>query len=159
MARRKNDAERGPFGAWAYNTRTALDLKVEAVIAALPTTYHPATLRKAEGGTVPPGLRMWRELGNLYMKRADERHVPIDAQPRMRPEPAGTTESPDALVAALTAQTEAINALVGLLRPLIDQAVEGSEGRLRAVEGAVAILVPQVERALQARSARRETAG
>lgn len=133
MARRKSDAERGPFGAWAYNTRTALDLSVEAVIAALPTTYHPATLRKAEGGTVPPGTRMWRELGNLYLKRAEERHVPIDPQPRMGPEPAGATESTDALVAALTAQTEAINALVGRLDVLTAGQVTSAGEMMRAL--------------------------
>lgn len=115
MARKKTDAERGPIGAWAYNTRDALGLSVEQVIPLLPTTYHPATLRKAEGGTVPPGTRMWRELGNLYGQLAEERHVPIDAQPRLASEPTGATETPVDLVEAINAQTEAINALVDRL--------------------------------------------
>jgi hypothetical protein len=116
MARRKTDAEVGPLGVWAYNTRVTLDLSVEGVIAALPTDYHPATLRKIEGGSAPPGSRMWRELWNLYSRLAEEGGVPIDPQPRLRPEAPEATETPDALVAALRDQTAAINALVEEMR-------------------------------------------
>jgi hypothetical protein len=116
MARRKSPAEVGPLGVWAYDTRDALDLSVEAVVAALPTTYHPATLRKVEGGSARPGTRMWRELGNLYAKRAAELGVAIDPQPRLAPEPAGSTETPDSLVMALIAQTAAIRELAAEIR-------------------------------------------
>ena len=87
MARRKSDAEVGPLGVWAYNTRDALDLSVEAVIELLPTTYSTATLRKVEGGSSRPGVRMWRELGNLYAEQAASRNVDIEPQPRLTPEP------------------------------------------------------------------------
>jgi hypothetical protein len=86
MARRKSAAEVGPLSVWAYDTRDALDLSVEAVVAALPTTYHPATLRKVEGGSARPGTRMWRELGWLYTERAAERGIDIEPQPRLGPE-------------------------------------------------------------------------
>jgi len=138
MARRKHDADVGPLGVWAYNTRDALDLSVEAVVAALPTHYHPATLRKVEGGSAQPGSRMWRELGNFYVRVAEERQVPIDTQPRLRPEPTTATETPDPLVAAIMAQTEAINALVRELALSRAAQVEATEVAFRALGALVA---------------------
>lgn len=116
MARRKSPAEVGPLGVWAYDTRDALDLSVEAAVAALPTQYHPATLRKVEGGSARPGTRMWRELANLYTKVAAAKGIAIDPQPRLTPEPLETTESGDALIRALEAQTAAISELVAEVR-------------------------------------------
>lgn len=46
----------------------------------------------------------------------------------------GSTASDDDLVAALRDHTIAISALVDLLRPLVEQADEGTAARLRAVE-------------------------
>lgn len=112
MARRKSDAEVGPLGVWAYDTRELLDLKLEAVIAALPTVYHPATLRKVEGGSARPGRRMWRELLAFYTRIAAERGIALDPQPKLDPEPLGATETADPLIRALMAQTAAITALV-----------------------------------------------
>lgn len=109
MARRKSNAEVGPFGVWAYDTRIALDLSVEGVIAALPTHYHPATLRKIEGGSSAPGTRMWRELRDLYTRLATEGQVAIDPQPRL-PGDEPPTASPD-LAQALVDLTEEIGAL------------------------------------------------
>ena len=114
MARRKSPAEVGPLGVWAYDTRDALDLSVEAAVAALPTQYHPATLRKVEGGSARPGTRMWRELGNLYARIATEKGVAIDPQPRLTPEPLEATQGGDsaavvaAVAAAIDRQTQAI---------------------------------------------------
>ena len=110
MARRKSDAEVGILGVWAYNTRDALDLSVEEAVAALPTTYHPATLRKVEGGSARPGTRMWRELGNLYGRLAAERGIDIEPQPRLRPESLDATESPDSLLTAVRLLVETIGA-------------------------------------------------
>jgi hypothetical protein len=96
---------------WAYDTRDALDLSVEAAVAALPRQYHPATLRKVEGGSARPGTRMWRELGNLYSRIAAERGVAIDPQPKLKPEPVETLPADAALVSAidrLTAQVARI---------------------------------------------------
>lgn len=138
MARRKTGAERGPFGAWAYNTRDALDLSVEAIVAALPTHYHPATLRKVEGGggalRTPPPSRMWRELSNLYSRLADEQKLAIDPQPRLGPEPPGAAQSPDPLIVALTAQTTAITALVGEMRLARERDQDAAAAILRAAE-------------------------
>jgi hypothetical protein len=66
VARVKSADERGPIGAWAYEARVEHDLSVEQVIEALPTRYHPATLRKVESGSAKPGRRMLRELALLY---------------------------------------------------------------------------------------------
>ncbi len=133
MARRKSDAEVGPLGVWAYNTRDALDLSVEAVIAALPTTYSTATLRKVEGGSSRPGVRMWRELANLYTALAAEKGVDIESQPRLGPEPAEATQTPDALVLALVAQTEAISALATEIRLARAEELVTREEMMRAL--------------------------
>lgn len=153
MARRKSPAEVGPLGVWAYDSRDALDLSVEAVVAALPTTYHPATLRKVEGGSARPGTRMWRELGNLYAKVAAEKGVALDPQPRLTPEPLEPTETPDALVAALQAQTAAISELVAALRD------DSLEVRLRVLEAVVLPRERPGDEGLPERSAPRATAG
>ena len=118
---------------WAYDTRDALDLSVEAAVAALPTQYHPATLRKVEGGSARPGTRMWRELGNLYARLASEKGAAIDPQPRLAPEPTGLTESPDSLIQALRDQAAAIDrqtakmgALVDAIRALVEGPYDGA---------------------------------
>ena len=131
MARRKSDAEVGTLGVWAYNTRDALDLSVEEAVAALPTTYHPATLRKVEGGSARPGTRMWRELGSLYARIAAEKGIDLEPQPRLRPEPLETTETPDTLVGALAIQTAAINGLVAKLDLLAEAVAELLAERVR----------------------------
>jgi hypothetical protein len=122
MARRKTDAERGPFGAWAYNTRVLLDRSVEEIVSMLPTTYHPATLRKVEGGTPTgsrPPARMWRELGALYAKLAKAGNTDIDAQPRLNPEPADG--EPADLASALRDLTVELTAWRTERQGLIDQ--------------------------------------
>jgi hypothetical protein len=110
MARRKSDAEVGTLGVWAYNTRDALDLSVEEAVAALPTAYHPATLRKVEGGSARPGTRMWRELDRLYARVAQEKGIDIEPQPRLRPEPPQATETPDSVLAAVRLLLDEIRA-------------------------------------------------
>ena len=112
MARRKSDAEVGPLGVWAYDTRDALDLSVEAVVAALPTAYHPATLRKVEGGSARPGTRMWRELAAYYGRVAQEKGIDLEPQPRLRPEPLEATETADPVALAIRDQTAAIVAAI-----------------------------------------------
>jgi len=129
MARRKHDADVGPLGVWAYNTRDALDLSVEAVVAALPTHYHPATLRKVEGGSAQPGTRMWRELGNYYTNEAERRNVPIDSQPRLGPE----SVTPEDL------------SLAAAIRELVAELRESRKERA-AVEARLAVLEPVVKR-------------
>jgi len=75
----KSDAERGPFGAWAFHARDQLDLSVEQVADDLH--YHPASLRKMESGSAPASRRMRRELPGLYRRRALEKGISIPPAP------------------------------------------------------------------------------
>ncbi len=76
-----SDEERKPLGAWAYNTRDMLGLSVEQVVADLPSTPHPATLRKIEGGKSKPGRALLRELHALYRKSGREQGIIVAAPP------------------------------------------------------------------------------
>jgi len=65
----KSPAERGPIGAWAYESRTEADLSVPAVIEQLArrgVRVTEATLRGIEGGSKKPGRRLLRELASIY---------------------------------------------------------------------------------------------
>lgn len=128
MARRKSDAEVGPLGVWAYNTRDRLDVSVEEVIAALPTTYHPATLRKVEGGSAQPGSRMWRELGELYGRLAAERTIVLEPQPRLRP--AAANDDPIGMADLV----RAINDLVTEMRLARERDQDAAAAMVRAAE-------------------------
>lgn len=103
MAHVKSPEERGPIGAWAYEARVERELSVEQVIEALPTRYHPATLRKVESGSAQPGRRMLRELAAYY--GGEPPGVPLESP-----------TAPDKLVEAIQAQTAAIRELVAELR-------------------------------------------
>src|SRR6185369_13757403 len=109
MARRKSDAEVGPIGVWAYDSRIALDMKVEGVVARLPGQTNPATLRKIEGGSGKPSPRLWGELAKLYRRVADEKGVTLEPQPRLRPDNVPADQDGDT------------GALVGAVRELVDE--------------------------------------
>lgn len=128
----KTPEERGPLGAWAYETRDQLGLSVEQVVYALPKRPNPATLRKAESNSSDMSRPLWRALVAYYQRMARERGVPIDPPPLFGDERAPTGD----LAAALARQTAAIEALVAELREArLDRA------RLEGVERAVATLV------------------
>jgi hypothetical protein len=129
----KSDIERGPEGAWAYRTRTILDLSVEQVIERLPTRYNPATLRKVEGGSAKAGRRMLGELWDLYRAEAEARGK-IIAPPTGLVTPAASS---DPVVAAIDRQTKVMEDLVGELR----LARSGESVRLAALEQVVEQLV------------------
>lgn len=94
----KSPEERGPLGAWAYETRVILDLSPEAVVRRLPVPssgrpYDPATLRKAEADSRHMSGPLWRALTALYPMIARERGVsiaphPVDRRERAAPDPA-----------------------------------------------------------------------
>lgn len=75
----KTDAERGPFGAWAFHARDALNLSVEEVASRLG--YHPASLRKVESGSAPASRRLVRELPALYGDLATEKRLTLPPAP------------------------------------------------------------------------------
>lgn len=89
----KSDFERGPFGAWAFHARDALDLSVEEVASRLG--YHPASMRKMESGSAPPSRRMIRELPALYGEIAGEKSVTLPPPPAGEPE--GPTDAASAI--------------------------------------------------------------
>lgn len=87
-------------------------------------------------------LTGWKIPQSVYAEWESGRRLPSEANlDRLRsfygdaPE---ATETPDGLVAALTAQTAAISELVAVLRS------EETEARLRALEAAVALLAQRV---------------
>lgn len=122
----KTPAERGPFGAWAAETRDRLDLAAETVAEAI--SYDDSTLRKVEGGSAPASRRMRRELPAYYRRIAAEKGVTIDPPPTEEP-PASPTGDLTALLVKLDRQTDAINrlaaALEGMVRAPTDPSPEG----------------------------------
>lgn len=99
MAHVKTPEERGAIGAWAYEARDRLGLSVEQVIERLPTRYHPATLRKVEGGSAKAGRRMLRELADLYVSVGREARVAVLAPPGQK-ETDPSTKGEAGLIAA-----------------------------------------------------------
>ena len=110
MAHVKTPEERGPVGAWAYDARIGAELSVEQVIEKLPTRYHPATLRKVEGGSAKAGRRMLRELATVYHSEP----------PGLAPEPqpadgAAIVAAIDRLTTAIETQTrQQVSGMAGL---------------------------------------------
>jgi hypothetical protein len=140
MARRKTNAEVGPLGVWAYDSRDLLGLSVEQVIERLPTKYNPATLRKVEGGSAKPGRRMWRELQALYRQEAEAAGVTITPQPPSVPDE--PLSEPD-LVIAIRAQTEAISELAAQVKAML----EAQPAQAKEIGREVALAVLEATRA------------
>lgn len=106
------DVERGPLGAWAYNTRDSLGLSVEQVAEALPSKPHPATLRKLEGRNGRAGRVLIRELDALYRATAREKNLSVSGPP-VGGKP--VVDQSD-VAAAIDRQTEVMRLLVEELR-------------------------------------------
>lgn len=100
-----------------------------------PDPERLAAVARATGGDLNEWLALSNQLGSA----------------------AGLT-APDDLAAAIRAQTEAITALVNLVRPLVEQAQERTEARLRALEAIATSLAPRVDAGSGGRSARPSTA-
>lgn len=65
----KTAAERGPIGAWAYESRDAADLSPEEVAERLTRMGQPvlaATIRGIEGGSKKPSRRLLKGLATIY---------------------------------------------------------------------------------------------
>jgi transcriptional regulator with XRE-family HTH domain len=114
VAHLKTPEERGAIGAWAYETRDRLGLSVEQVVERLPTRYHPATLRKIEGGSAKAGRRMLRELAELYLAEGKARGIAVIGPPGSRQD-----ESGDDVAAAIRDQTKAIETQTAVMRDLL----------------------------------------
>lgn len=90
----KTDAERGPWGAWAYNARARFP-ELTAPQVARAIGYSEGALRKVEAGSPgqnPPARPLRRKLAEYYMRLAAERGVVIDPPPsdvghQLEPEP------------------------------------------------------------------------
>jgi hypothetical protein len=79
-APRKTGAERGPLGAWAYGTRTLIDISVEDAARAAGVT--PPTLRKIEGGSNrAPARRVVWDLWQYLDERGTEQRIPVPPPP------------------------------------------------------------------------------
>jgi hypothetical protein len=152
----KTPEERGELGAWAYETRVRLDLSVEAVAAGLPRPLNPATIRKAEGDSRNMSRPLWRALTTFYKEAARRKGVQIAQPPTFAGLPTATDQSD--LARAIQSQADAINALVDVLRPIVEEA-ETREARLRALELAVALLAPQPDEVPQEQRAHQGNEG
>lgn len=151
MAVRKPDAEVGPLGVWAYNTSRSLDLSAEQVAHRVGASA--SYIRKIEGGSQRrPGRALVEAMDNYFREVAAERNRTVAGPPGdwaiRRPPPASDQA---ALVAA-------INDLVLLLRPIVEQA-DSIEARLRSLETAAKLRGPGVGAARRERSAPRATTG
>lgn len=107
MARRKSDSEKGPIGAWATRQRERMGWKPADVVQAMSATGQPiteGTYRGIEAGPRPPSKHIVRALERVFESEAPDPSAP-------------SVEAADmtALVAALGAQTAAINRLVDYL--------------------------------------------
>lgn len=143
----------------------------------MPTPLHlkPATaawiVRERRRLTLKPrdvaqrlgdlGLTVSEDTVKVWESNADRRPSPnLEGLERLfgskAPERSNHAEQPG-LVAAIRDQTQAISELVALLHPLVADATEGKESRLRTVEAAVALLARPDGATRRARSAPRGT--
>lgn len=126
MATVKTPEERGPLGAWAYDSRDRLGLSVEQVAVALPRPVNPATIRKAEADSKDMSKPLWRALTTFYREVAKERNVALDALPAVAPEPPVQTTTAD-LMRVISSQAAAIDRLVERIDLLLGRDVLASE--------------------------------
>lgn len=152
MAPRKSDAEVGPAGVWAYNTRTALGLSAEEVSRRVH--YSPATIRKVEGGSNPrPSRALLTALYRLYVEVGEEVNVPVKEPPGLQRHSPPSSDLA-ALIAALDRQTEAITRQADLVEQLLGRWA-GLVMQQTADPDVLGVLAPLVEAAGQ-RAAERE---
>lgn len=131
MAAVKTPEERGPLGAWAYDTRDRLDLSVEQVAVALPKPVNPATIRKAEADSKDMSRPLWRQLTDYYRDVARAKNVALDAMPVVQAD-AATPPSAAELLGVIALQTEAINRLIERLDSMASVAIrDGVRDALR----------------------------
>jgi hypothetical protein len=146
----KTPEERGPLGAWAYDSRDRLDISPEQVVELLGK-YDTSTIRKAEGNSEAMSRPLWRALTQLYARLASERSVTLDAMPTF-----GEAEQATGDQAALAA---AINALVAELQAARTERAM-TEARLRTLESTVeSLLGPRDDATFPGRPIRPETTG
>jgi hypothetical protein len=123
----KTDEERGhPAAAWAYNTRTKLELSDREVVDRLGK-YDTASLRKAESNSENLSRPMWRALVPLYQQIAAERGIVLPVPPAFHESAPKGTGSDPALAEAIREQTRVMSELVFELR----RQAEGQQAFLR----------------------------
>lgn len=123
----KTPSERGPFGAWLVEQRTALsttrgrkvlqrDVVIELAAAGYP--IEESYYRALEGGSKLPGRELRDRLGQFFGA----------SPPTSRPHPAADTGE---VVAAIREQTAAISELALSVRLLVAATLKGDEDALR----------------------------
>jgi transcriptional regulator with XRE-family HTH domain len=133
MAVRKPDAEVGPLGVWAYNTRMLLELS--DVQVAERAGVVKATIRKIEGGSnKSPSRRLVFEMYRYFREVGERQDLPVEPPPGYLGEL--PTPEPDSLVAVLSAFSVEIQAA--------RTERETFEERLRTVEAAVQSLLKRL---------------
>lgn len=157
MATVKTPEERGPLGAWAYDSRDRLDISPEQVVELLGK-YDTSTIRKAEGNSEAMSRPLWRALTQLYARLASERSVTLDAMPTFGEVDQATGDQSD-LITALNRQSLAIESLVTLLIPLLGDKATDVVGRLDELEAVVDGLVGLGTEGATDPTAPRETEG
>lgn len=137
----KSPEERGPLAAWAYESRTSLDLSPEAVVHALGK-YNPATIRKAEADSKDMSAPLWRSLVALYSRLARDKSITLAPVPISAglPQPAGDL---NALIRALEAQTRAIEGLVRAIEDQSDERLAGGQATALFLGVIARALAPQ----------------
>jgi hypothetical protein len=147
------DEQRGTRAAWLRRHRIARFGSGQGGLAALSEELR---VRGAFRG--PETIKGW--------EASDDRSpIPVDVVPHLveifgdpYPAPLKPVTTAD-LVAALAAQTQAITELIALVRPLVAESGESIEARLRSLETAARLRVPEGDAARRGRSAPRATTG
>lgn len=163
-ASRKTDAERGPLGAWSYNTMVELGLSAEQI--AMRAGKSAGHIRKIMGGSErDPSARVLRSIHHYFMEvgAAADPPIPVDRPPGLEPDDnrAGTEGDTPAVPAAYLAR---IDALIAQMAEVVEelraarQGADATETRLRALEAAAKLRGPSGGGAHQEQSAPHATA-
>lgn len=139
---RKDDAARGPLGAWTYRTIADLGLSSEQVAVGLGVSA--ATIRKIAGGSyAAPPARLINALYAYFAEVGTSRTPPVAVDPppglNQTAAPPGETTGG---AAALLELAQAISQMAEQLKAMLDRVdldrVEDNSARIRALEAQVA---------------------
>lgn len=133
MAGVKSPEERGVVGAWAYQERDSRDWSVETAVEQLAregVSISTSYLRSIESNSKTASARVLRGLKKLY-----------GSSPADTKKEAAEPQLSD-LIAALQAQTDALNALAARLDMSVEAQRGQTEGMVQAMTELVGVLRP-----------------
>lgn len=131
MARRKSDAEVGPLGVWAYDTRVLLGLSDQQV--ATRADVGKVYIRKIEGGSEPnPSRRVIREMARYFREEGERQRIPVDDPPAGFMADPGDGATTPGLADLITAQTEAIDRQTAMLERVLTVLTAASDPQVVA---------------------------